>query len=72
MLRASSLRSSRFPREGTGEWGGRGGVVYIKEGFLFFVFLWGVGGVLTGGRGSEVRRQVLWFLVPVRGDPGGR
>lgn len=54
--------------------GGVGGsVVYIKEGFFVFLFFFGgVGGVLTGGRGSEVRRQVLWFLVPVRGDPGGR
>lgn len=50
-----------------------GGLVYIKEVFLFVVFcFFGGWGVLTKGRGSEVRRQVLWFLVPVQRDPGGR
>lgn len=71
MLRASSLRSPRFPREGTGGWGG----VYQRE-FFGFLFGGGWGGGVAGrvimGRGSKVRRQVLWFLVPVSEEPGGR
>lgn len=69
MLRASSLRSPRFPQEGTGGWGG----VYQRE-FFVFLFGGGHGGValrVMPGRGSKVRRQVLWFLVPVSGEQAG-